>query len=370
MQLPVFCCIAMRFTRSFYIVAGVILLLIAVRVALPYIVENYVNKTLDELPGYTGRVADIDLHLYRGAYTIDNLVLVEENGNPKYPFLQIPQTDLSIEWKSLFKGELVGEVVMERPNMNIVAAPEAADTTQQATQDDWTKVMTDLMPITINRFAVHNGRVAYLDFNAEPNVDMHIDNMQLVALNLANVEDSTTALPSTVTASGRSVGGGSLKVDMKGNFLKEIPDLDMSLQLTSVDLTSLNDFIKASAKFDVERGRLDMYSKVKLTDGQLDGYMKPFLEEVKILSWEKDKKEDGFLHATKEAVIGLFAEAAENQKRDQIATQVPISGSINKPDTDTWKMFVNILRHAFIDAFNKGLENEAGKARDKEEEKD
>jgi hypothetical protein len=351
-------------------VVAVVLLLVAVRIALPYIVKSYVNKTLDELPGYTGHVADIDLSLYRGAYTIDGLVLEEENGNPKYPFLRIPRTDLSIEWKSLFKGKLVGEVVMERPNMNFVAAAETADTTHQATQDDWTKVMKDLMPMTINRFVVNNGRVAYLDFNAKPNVDLHIDRMQLVALNLANVEDSTTALPSTVTASGHSVGGGLLKADIKGNFLKEIPDMDMSMQLTRVDLTSLNDFIEASAKFDVERGRLDMYSKVKLTDGQLDGYMKPFLEEVKILNWKKDKEEGGLLNAAKEAVIGLFAEAAENQKRDQIATQIPISGSINAPDTDTWRTFVNILRHAFIDAFNKSLENEAGKSRDRDKEKD
>lgn len=359
--------IAMRFRRSSYTVVAVILLLLAVRVALPYIVEDYVNKTLDELPGYTGHVADIDLHLYRGAYTIDNLVLAEENGNPEYPFLQIPQTDLSIEWKSLFKGKLVGEVVMERPRMNLVAA---TDTAQQATQDDWTKVMKDLMPITINRFVINNGRVAYLDFDASPDVNMHVENLQLVALNLANVADSTTALPSAVTATGRSVGGGLLRVDMEGNFLKKIPDLDMRLKLTGVDLTSLNDFIKASAKFDVERGRLDMYSRVKLTDGQLNGFVKPFLEEVKILNWEKDKKEGGFLHAAKEAVIGLFAEAAENQKRDQLATQVPISGSINNPDTDTWRTFVNILRHAFVDAFHKSLENEAGKARDGEEDKD
>lgn len=352
----------MRFKKSYILVASVILLLIAVRIALPYIVKNYVNKSLDELPGYTGHVADIDLHLYRGAYTIKDLVLVEEEGNENYPFLQIPITDLSVEWKSLFKGKLVGEVSMERPNMNIVAAAATADTTQEATQDDWTQVVKDLVPITINRFVVNNGRVAYLDFNAEPNVDMHIDNMQLIALNLANVEDSTNALPSTVRASGKTVGGGSLEADMKGNFLKEMPDLDMNLKLTKVDLTSLNDIIEANGKFDVERGRLDMYSKVKLTDGQLDGYMKPFLEDIKVLSWKKDKKEDGFLHAAKEAVIGLFAEAAENQKRDQIATQVPISGNVNNPDTNNWKTFLNVLRHAFIDAFNKSLESEAGKS--------
>lgn len=353
----------MRFKKAYILVAGVILLLIAVRIALPYIVKRYVNKTLDELPGYTGHVADIDLHLYRGAYTIKDLVLVEEEGNPQYPFLKIPQTDLSVEWKSLFKGKLVGEVTMERPNMNIVAAAAAADSTQEATQDDWTQVVKDLIPITINRFVVNNGRVAYLDFNTRPTIDMHIDNMKLVALNMANVEDKQHALPSTITFSGKSVGGGLLKGDMRANLLKEMPDMDMSIQLTQVNLTSLNDFIKANGKFDVERGQLDMYSKVKLNNGQMDGYMKPFLEDIKVLSWEKDRKESGFFHAAKEAVVGLFAEAAENQKRDQIATQIPISGDVNEPDTDAWRTFLNILRHAFIDAFNKSLEYEAGRSK-------
>lgn len=75
-----------------------------------------------------------------------------------------------------------------------------------------------------------------------------------------------------------------------------------------------------------------------------------------MLNWEKDKKEEGFLHAAKEAVTGLFTEAVENQPRDQIATVVPISGNVNQPNTDNWKTFVNVLKHAFINAFNKGIE--------------
>nr|WP_250428289.1 DUF748 domain-containing protein [Pontibacter ruber] len=334
--------------------------------------KRYVNKTLNELPGYNGHVDDIDIHLYRGAYTIKGLVLIEEKGNPTYPFLKIPRTDLSVEWKSLFKGKLVGEVEMEAPRMNIVAAPATKEAIQQTSQEDWTRVLKDLMPITINRFVVNNGYLAYLDFGAKPDVNLHIEDMHLLALNLANVENERQALPSPVTITGRSVGGGKLKADMKGNFLKKIPDMDIKMQLTQVNLTSLNDIIKAYGKFDVERGRLDMYSEVKVTDGQLDGYMKPFFEELKILDWEKDKKEDGILHAAKEAVIGLVAEAAENQKRDQIATQVPITGSINDPKTNSWKTFLHILRHAFIKAFNKGIENEAGggnKEKEKEEDK-
>ncbi len=50
--------------------------------------------------------------------------------------------------------------------------------------------------------------------------------------------------------------------------------------------------------------------------------------------YAEDIKEDGFFRAAWEAMAGLFAEAAENQPRDQVATKVLISGNINQPDAD------------------------------------
>ena len=97
------------------VLLGLLLFVIAFRIALPHLVKRYINKTLDELPGYSGHVEDVDIHLIRGAYAIDNLMLTEDGANPKYPFLQFPRTDLSIQWKALFKGKLVGEVTLSSP---------------------------------------------------------------------------------------------------------------------------------------------------------------------------------------------------------------------------------------------------------------
>ncbi|WP_207432963.1 DUF748 domain-containing protein [Sabulibacter ruber] len=348
---------AIRLTKPLKIGLTVVVLLLAFRIALPFIVKKYVNKTLDELPGYTGYVEDVDIALIRGAYQIEGLVLKEEKGNPKYPFLTILHTDLSIEWKSLFKGKLVGEVFMTGPVLNMVTSSSSGNSKEDPSLDHWTEVVKDLMPITINRYEVHNGRLAFMDFTASPDVRFHISSMELVALNLANVEEVGKKLPSSVTVSGKSIGGGTLKGKMQVNALKRIPDFDADCQLTGVNLTSLNNFIKAYAKFDVERGKLDMYAELKATDGQLNGYIKPFFEEVKVLNWKKDKKEGGILSAVKEAVIGVFTEAAENQPRDQVATQIPIKGNLSNPQTNSWKTFINVLKHAFIDAFSKGIEN-------------
>lgn len=339
------------------IILGIVIVVITLRIMLPSIVKNYVNRTLDDLPGYIGHVEDIDIRLIRGAYAIDSLILKKRTDTTHYPFLQINHADLSIEWEQIFKGKLVGEVILEKPSIHILA--ETPDLSQEPSKEHWTETLKDLMPLTINKLEITNGEFTYLDRTSSPEIGLYIKNMRLTALNLANVEDSTTTrLPSSVSLSGTSIGQGDLNLDMNVNVLKEIPDFDMNMKLTSVDLTSLNNFIKAQGKFDVERGDLDLYSELKLMDGQIDGYVKPFIENLKILDWKNDKEKEkgGVLNAAKEAVIGLFSKVVENPKQKQIATTVPIQGNINSPETNGWETFIGILKNAFIKALNQGIE--------------
>ncbi|WP_345951906.1 hypothetical protein ABDD95_10805 [Mucilaginibacter sp. PAMB04274] len=114
-----------RLKPGYWVLIGVIVLLFIIRLMLPAIVKGYVNRKLNELPGYTGHVNDIDIHLIRGAYAIDGLVLRKKTDPPRYPFLKIKHTDLSLEWKAIFKGRLVGEVIMNEPAIHILA--ETAD---------------------------------------------------------------------------------------------------------------------------------------------------------------------------------------------------------------------------------------------------
>ena len=54
-------------TRKRYIILSVIVLLVVARILLPIFLEKNVNKVLDDIPGYTGMVTDVDVALYRGA---------------------------------------------------------------------------------------------------------------------------------------------------------------------------------------------------------------------------------------------------------------------------------------------------------------
>jgi uncharacterized protein involved in outer membrane biogenesis len=341
---------------GFILIAMVILAIIVVRLALPGIVKNYVNKKLNELPGYTGHVGDIDIHLLRGAYVIKDLLLKKKSDPDKYPFLEVYRADLSLEWRSLFKGRLVGKVILDRPVVNILTTEEIS---KEPSKDSWTKTVKALMPMTINKLQVNVGSFAYRDLNKKPPTDLHIDRMQLTALNLANVQKAADPLPSQVHLTGTSIGEGHLKLDMKVNVLKDIPDFDMGMELTAANLLSLNGFFEANAKMDIERGSIDIFSNLKMKDGEMDGYVKPFIKDLKVLDVKKDiRKKGGVVRVVKKAVVGLFAKAVTNPKTKKIATVIPIKGSVKDPKTSGWATFVGVLKNAFIHAFHESLTNE------------
>ncbi|TSJ36405.1 DUF748 domain-containing protein [Mucilaginibacter corticis] len=340
----------------YLVIALLIIAVIVVRLALPGIVKNYVNKKLNELPGYTGHVEDIDIHLLRGSYVIQGLLLRKKTDPAPYPFLQIGRANLALEWGAIFKGRLVGVVALDRPVINILTTEEIA---REPSKESWTKTVKALMPMTINRLTITNGRFDYRDLNKQPNTDLHIEKMQLTALNLANVQKASDPLPSQVNFTGISIGNGNLKLDAKVNVLKTIPDFEAGMQLTGANLLSLNVFFEANAKMDIERGGIDIFSKMSLKDGEMSGYIKPFIKDLKVLDVKKDiKKKGGVLRVVKKAVVGLFAKVVTNPKTKKIATVVPIKGNIKDPKTSGWASFVGILRNAFVHAFHESLSSE------------
>jgi hypothetical protein len=78
--------------------------LLAVRMLLPVGLRAYVNRVLDGMPGYEGRIGKLDLNLWRGAYEIEDLALVRAGGAHPEPFLEVQRLDLSLTWAGLAHG--------------------------------------------------------------------------------------------------------------------------------------------------------------------------------------------------------------------------------------------------------------------------
>ena len=340
--------------KKVWIIIGVVLLLILlINPIAAYILERYVNNSLNKLEAYSGSVEDVDVHLWRGAYKVDGITIVKKDQESLTPFLEIESIDLSIHWQAIFRGRIVGEIVIREPVVNFVAGTEEYEA-QAGTGEDWTQTVKDLMPIEVNRFEVVDGNISFKDFGQSPPIDIAVQDLDLVALNLSNVQNESDTLPASLTASGTSVGEGRLNVDMRMNVLKQIPDFDINFKFEDIHLVDLNDFIKAYGKFDVEKGTLSIYSEIAMQNGDLTGYVKPVLTDVKVINW--DKESGGFFKKLKETVIGGVKEILENQPKEQVASKVPIQGHFSDTDADIWTSIANILKNAFVEAFTKELD--------------
>src|SRR5688572_30425729 len=186
------------------VVAGV-----AFRLALPTLVQNYVNKKLDELPEYEGRIGDVDIHLVRGAYSIDDVDILKTSGAVSEPFFAAEKVDFSMEWREIFHRSLVGEIHVYGCGLNFVKA-ETKEQSQTSIDQSWLGVVKDLFPFRINKFEIHDGGVWFHDVGTEPKVDVYLTNLVVVCTNLYNTRSLSTELPADFRASGTTLGGGEL----------------------------------------------------------------------------------------------------------------------------------------------------------------
>ena len=330
-----------------------IIVILVIRLALPTIVKNYVNNVLSDIPDYNGHVDDIDIGLIRGAYVIHGLYLNKVDADSEVPFIKLPVTDISVQWNALFKGGIVGEIILTDPELTYTAEDQGKEEESAAEVEDWTKALTDLVPISINRLEVVDGKVAFVELTAEPSIDIDMHGINLVATNLRNVVLKDRELPSDVDGTAISVGDGTVTLNGKMNLVKEIPDMDMAFSLEKANVTALNDFTEHYAGVDFAEGEFNLYSEMAIADGYLTGYVKPLLKDSKLIS-----KEDGPLRKIWEGFVGFFKTVLKNQRTDTFGTKIPIEGDLNGLGPELVPSVINIFKNGWIQAFRGATDNE------------
>lgn len=335
-----------------YIPIILIAILIILRLLLPGLVKNYVNKTLANIPGYYGQVEDINISLLRGAYVIEGLYLNTIDATNQIPFLNFPKTDISVEWKSLLKGKIVSEIIMTDPEVTYVLEDQV-DSGEDPVLDDWTTVLTDLVPLEINNFTVHNGKIGIVQATTEPALDVYMAQVEFTADNLRNVVQQELVLPSTIQGSGVSIGGGKFDLDGGMNLIKTIPDLNIDFELIGADITSVNEFARYYGDIDFEKGTVDVYGEIAIADSYLTGYIKPLLKDSKLIG-----EEDSFLSTIWEGFVGFFKFILKNKSTETLATKVPLEGNLENVEAGVWPTVFNIFKNGWIKAFKADIDED------------
>jgi Domain of Unknown Function (DUF748). len=342
--------------RTLKILIIIAVLIVAVRLILPYAVLKYTNNALAAMPGYAGHIKDIDLALIRGAYKIDSIYLNKKDSasGEETPFFGARTIDLSVEWRSLLKGEIVGEIDFLEPTLIFTKDKVEPDEVKKDSSS-FTDLLQDLMPLKVNRFTVRNGNIQYIDEYSSPKVDVSLTNTNIVATNLRNAYDSSAVLPATIIADA-NLYDGTLDFNMKLNPMAETPTFDLNAELKNTNLVKLNDFFEAYANVDISKGTLGLYTEIAAKDGRFNGYVKPLLHDVSVVG--KEDRDDSFFQKLWEGFVGTAGQVIENIKKEQVATKIPFQGEIEDPKANIWYTITSVLQNAFVRAIQPSIDHE------------
>lgn len=331
-----------------------VVLLAAVQLTLPWLIRDYLNDKLADMGDYRGHIEDIDLAWWRGAYRINGLNIVKNTGKVPVPFLDAPLIDLSVSWPALwYRRAVVAEVFFERPQLNFVDAGDDCQASQTGAGTDWRDQLNKLLPITLNELRVIDGRISFHNFTTEPKVELSADEVNASLYNLTNVGDEPGDRVAHFEGQARLLDQAPLESQATFDPFEQFEDFELRLRTRDIDLTRFNDFARAYGGFDFKQGKGDLVIEASAENGQLSGYIKPLLHDVDVFDWQQDveAEDKGVLRSLWEALIGGGETLLKNQRRDQFATRVELSGSVHDQQTSAFQAFVAILRNAFIEAF-------------------
>lgn len=341
---------------------GLLLLALALiagvgRALLPWAVRDYVNRTVDRNPLYKGRIGEVRIHLWRGAYSIQDVRISKTAGNIPVPFFAARRVDFAIEWKALLHGKLVGRVLMDQPELNFVDAPgEEAD--QTGAEGPWLQMIRDLFPFKINTTTIRDGSIHFRAYHGEKPMDVYLSRVEGSIDNLTNIRDETNPLVSTVQGAGLVMDQAKFEYKMTLDPFSYRPTFHMAMRILGLDVTRINDLALTYGKFDFERGWFDLVVESDAKEGQLTGYIKPLFRNLKVFSLTEDIKEQNPLRVFWQALVGAVTTVFKNQPRDQFGTLIPFSGDLSgTTTTDILATVGNVLRNAFVRAYLPRLES-------------
>ena len=342
-----------RKQKTLIVLLAVALLLIGARMALPYVVEDYVNGKLQTLDSYRGRIGDVDIQLWRGAYSIDGIEIVKTGASRPVPFFRSDRLGFSVERRSLFRGSVVAEASFSGPELNLVHAKSEKES-QLGSEENWNARLEELFPFRFNTIEVHDGTVRFIAPGISTRDAITARQVNGAVSNLTNVLDSGKPTFADFRITAEVLDGGSAVVAGSVNALAAQPTFDVNMEVKKVELPQVNAWLREYIKADAEAGKFELYMELAAAEGRFAGYAKPILQDVDL--YRLGEQEQSALKRVWEGFLDFATEVLENAGSEQVAARIPFSGTIQNPETSLFATIVSVMHNAFISAFGRSLE--------------
>lgn len=330
-------------------------LLIIMRVAAPVVIEKLINQRLSATNGISGYIKDIDLALYKGGYKIKGLTLFLQQHPKDSPNIYIETLDLSISWSALLRGDIVANAEIFNSEFRFIDEQATDNRLKEEVieTDTWLTLINYATPISIDKVSLHNNKVILTNKTAKNTHTSYLDNIYGEITNITNSRDFSGKDIAHFNITGMLMSKAKVSLFGSLNPSTPLPTFDINLEMQRLPVVELDNFIRFYTPFDVEKGDVDTAIELVADNGKVEGYAKAGIYDVNVFTWKQDIKEDGdnIFTGLFEGLVDIFATIFEANKKDLVAVNVPITGTIENTKISTWQALLSLFHNAFIHAY-------------------
>jgi hypothetical protein len=263
-----------------------------------------------------------------------------------------------LEYAPNFKRAAVERMVVEGVHVEYVHQPRTAEA-ERARAAETVRTAKEVanhpsIELRVDRLDVMKSTLGFVDQASNPPYRIALTSADISLEQLSNQKAQGTAV---ARVSGKLNGSGATRAVVKIRPETRNADIDVKAEVVDVDMRSLNDLVRAYGGFGVVEGQLSMYSELRMDNGTINGYVKPLFRGVKPGDNPPGEPKT-FGKRLYEGLVGIAAKILKNRPRAEVATVVPITGQVDRPQVDIWAAVGGLLRNAFLSAILPGFEPE------------
>jgi Domain of Unknown Function (DUF748) len=221
---------------------GVIIVLILIGLFIgSFFLDGFLRPRLEarmntSLKGYHVTLGHAHLQLISLRLTLERLIVLQ-NAHPSPPVAKFPLIRFHLHWAELIHGHILASVGMWNPQIHI-NLPQLVTEARSKTplrKRGWQDALASVYPFKINRLAVHNGDIVYID--TQDSHPLHLANLNFITDNIRNIEEPNNVYPSSFSGSMVIFGSGRSTVNGRANYLmKPYPGVVMNYDIKRVPL--------------------------------------------------------------------------------------------------------------------------------------
>ncbi len=201
-------------------VALLVVLFLDVLLAGP--MRSWAERTMNsKLNGYTVHIGRARPHLWRMAFDLDNLVLVQ-NSHLDPPVADFGALEFSLVFRELLHFRVAGDLTIKRPalHINLTQLEEEAHSHVSLKERGWQRAVESVFPIKLDRVEVQDGSLLYLS-SGTTGKPLQLTKVFMVARNVRNIAAAKDTYPSPVNLEGVLFDTGKVSFKGAADFLRE-----------------------------------------------------------------------------------------------------------------------------------------------------